>query len=571
MKRLIVILLAALTLSAVADYDADLRQRLADYYFLEGVRQRAIGDESLSAALMQRSLDISGDKTSREAFELGSRLMLFGQTNIDSLQTARGVEFCESYFNANPTDIYAGSYIATFHAGNGNPDRAIEIYETLEKAKSDNTALLAGHADLLMRQRRIDEATAIYRRLERTLGRGTALTQRLVSGLLFQGDTIGALNEVDDLIATQPRSVEALHLGAYISTMLNRPEQGLGYIERAQVLDPTNGATYYHAASIYKLLGRDADYENAIRGAIEGDDLDVSSKVELLRYYIGEELLPDGTGAEKIDPLFESLVNQYTHDADLRRLYASFLITQKRYFEAAEQMEQVIALSPAEPADYDMLARLYGSAGRLDNMIKATRLAISVFPKEIGFYELQAGAFSNDDQQERAVETLKRALAIDSLTDETRSDLYRDMADIAQASFAATADTIRAYYEESLRLNPENDLAMNNYAYWLSESTGGDLLRAKELIAKVIIYDPGSPTYYDTYAWVCFKLGDLENAKRYIDMALLFDKSEQENSPEQLAELLSHGAAIYERLGQLDKADEYRARANQLTQQLEEE
>ncbi|MCM1309937.1 MAG: tetratricopeptide repeat protein [Bacteroides sp.] len=566
MKRLLFILLAALTLSAAADYDADLRQRLADYYFLEGMRQRAIGDESLSTALMQRALDISGDRTSRQAFEVGSRLMMFGQSNGDSLQLSRGIALCESYFGAHPDDIYAGSYIASYHADSGNLDRAIEIYEILEKAKPDNTALLGGHADLLMRQHRIDDATAIYRRLERTLGRNTALTQRLVSGLVFQGDTVGALAEIDDLIAAQPRSVEALHLGAYISTMLNRPEQGLGYVERAQVLDPSNGATYYHAASIYKLLGRDDDYETAIRGAIEGDDLELDAKIELLRYFIGEEMLPDGTGADKIAPLFESLVSQYTHDADLRRLYASFLITEKRYSEAAEQMEQVIALSPSTPADFDLLVRLYGSAGRTDSMIDATRMAITAFPKEVGFYELQAGAYSRNEQPELAIETLRSALAIDSLTAQTRSTLFRDIADMAQVSKAVSADSIRAYYEQALTLDPENDLAMNNYAYWLSETPGGDLLRAKDLIAKAIIFDPGSATYYDTYAWVCFKLGDLENAKRYIDMALLFDKSEQEDSPEQLAELLNHGAEIYERLGQLDKANEYRTRANQLTQ-----
>lgn len=549
-----------------ADYNADVRQRKADYFFLEGMRRRTLGDESLSTALMQRALDLTSDPAGREAFEVGGRMMVFAQANRDSIQLVRGLELCERYFGANPADTYAGSFLANYYAETGNASRAIEIYEILERAKPDNTALLAAHADLLMRVRRIDDATLIYRRLERSLGRSTALTQRLVSGLIMQGDTTGALAEINDFIASQPRSIEALHLGAYITTMLNRPELGLGYVERAKTLDPANGATYYHAANIYKALGRTDDYEAAIRGAIEGEELDVEPKIELLRFFIGEELAPDGTGSEKIDPLFESLVSQFTHDSELRLLYSSYLITLKRYAAAAEEMEQVVALTPGNPADLELLARLYGSADELDRMLETTRRAIRQYPAQTGFYELQAGVLANRGEYPAAIETLRAALRVDSLTAETRSDLCRDIADIAQQNAGADADTIIAYYERALELNPENDMAMNNYAYWISEH-GGDLLRAKALIARAVLFDPGSSTFYDTYAWVCFRLGELADAKRYIDMAILFDKSEQEGAPEQMAEILGHAAEIYDRLGQTAKAGEYRQRVQQLTEQ----
>ncbi len=564
MRRLLFILFAAFALTSRADYDTDALERKADYYFLEGMRQRALGQESLSTALMHRSFDLSANKSGREAFESGSHMMMYGHINRDSLQIARGVALCESYFTANTKDIYAGSYLANYHAENGNPGRAIEIYEILEQEKPENTALMGGHADLLMRVGRINDATAIYRRIERTMGRNTALTRRIVSGMVMQGDTLGALAEINDLIAAQPRSVEALHEGAFLSTALNKPKQGLEYIKKAVALDPTNSATYYHAANIYKKLGDEQAYEKAIFNAIEGDDLDLNPKTELLRYYISEELQPDGTGAEKIDSLFETMVSQYTHDASLRELYTSYLITMQRYTDAAEQMEQAVALDNSKPQNFILLAQLYGSANDFENLIKTTRKGQQFYPNETRFYELRAGAQSRLKLYPEAVGSLREALAIEGLTDQTRSNLYRDIADIAQQDSSTLADSIITNYEEALRLNPENDLAMNNYAYWLAENRG-DLLRAKDLIAKAVIFDPGSATYYDTYAWVCYRLGDLENAKRYIDMALLFDKSEQENSPEQLSELLEHAAAIYESLGQLDKAKEYLDRANQLT------
>jgi len=554
--------------SARADYDSEAAGRKADYYFLEGMRQRTLGKEDLSTALMSRALDLSGDPAGREAYEVGGRLMMFGHANRDSTMFLKGLALCEGYFAEHPDDIFAGSYLASYHAETGHVDRAISIYETLEKTRPDNISFIAGHADLLLRAQRLDEAIGLYRRLEKTIGRNPALTQRITNVQIWQGDTLGALAEIDGLIAALPRSVEALQLGASAASQFGYPEKALGYIDRAKALDPANGTTYYYAANVYKALGRTDDYDAAIRGAITGDDIERDAKIELLRYYIGEELDKEG-GNGKIDPLFESLVGQYTHDYQIRVIYMSYLASQKRWAEAAEQMEQAVAVSPEDPDDYIMLARLYGSAENIDGLLGATESGLARHPGNIDLYRLQSAAYTRKKDYAAATRTLRRALTVDSISDTGRSELYCDIADIMQKG-ATDSTEIAANYEKALELNPGNDLAMNNYAYWLSTS-GGDLIRAKELIGKAVVFEPGSAIYYDTYAWICFKLGELEDAKRYIDMAILFDKSEQEGDPSSMAEMLQHAGDIYDRIGQKEKAAEYHERARRLDPDIKSE
>lgn len=556
-------LVAASAAALRADYDAEASARKVDYYFLEGLRQRALGHEDLSAAMMARALELSNDKSVREAYETGGRMMLFGSQNRDSIVFARGLELCETYFDKHPDDVFAGSYLANYHAGANHVDRAIAIYETLAKTKPDNVALTAGHADMLLRARRLDEAIGLYRKLEKTMGRNPAITQRIINVLIWQGDTVAAIAEADDLINALPRSVEALQLGASAASEFGRNDLALGYIERAKQLDPTNGTTYYYAANVYKAMGRNDDYDQAIKAAITGDDIEPDAKIELLRYYISEEIDKE-EGSSKIDPLFESLIAQYTHDYQIRHIYTSYLATQKRWSEAAEQLSHAVAVSPENPEDFILLARLYGSADNYDGLLEATVNGLEHHPDYIELYQLQAAAFMRKENLNAASATLERALALDSIAPDERSDIYRDIADIGQRT-DAPRDSIVANYERALKLNPENDLAMNNYAYWLSTIDGGDLLRAKELISRAVVFEPGSSTYYDTFAWVCYRLGDLENAKRYIDMAILFDKSELSGNTESMAEMLGHAADIYESLGQHDKADEYRTRAARLT------
>lgn len=568
MKHLIICIIALIAAAAPynnaarADYNADATERKADYYFLEGLRQRTLGHEDLSTALMARALELNGDKSVREAYEVGGRLMMFGQQNRDSLVFARGLQLCEAYFDKHPDDIFAGSYLANYYAGVNRIDRAIAIYEILEQSKPDNVSLTANHADLLLGARRLDEATALYRKLEKNMGRNPALTKRITNVLVWQGDTLGALAEIDDLIAALPRSVEALQLGASAAAQFGRHDKALDYIDRAFALDPTNGTTYYYAANVYKTLGRDADYENAIRGAITGDDIELEAKIELLRFFINEEIDKE-QGNAKIVPLFESLVSQYTHDYQIRYIYMSYLAAQNRWAEAAEQLAQAVSVSPENPADYIMLARLYGSADDIDGLLAATGEGLRHHPGVVELFQLRAAGFMRKDNLDAAASTIESALALDTVKTNDRSDLLRDLADIGQRR-NISADSIVANYEKALELNPENDLAMNNYAYWLATTEGGNLVRAKELIAKAVVFEPGSATYYDTYAWVCYRLGDLENARRYIDMAILFDKSEQEGNPESMAEMLGHAAEIYESLGLKDKADEFRTRVEQL-------
>ncbi|HBX64884.1 MAG TPA: hypothetical protein DEG32_01505, partial [Balneolaceae bacterium] len=74
-------------------------------------------------------------------------------------------------------------------------------------------------------------------------------------------------------------------------------------------------------------------------------------------------------------------------------------------------------------------------------------------------------------------------------------------------------------YELALRYDPDNDNAMNNYAYNLSVREE-NLERAKELALKAIEVAPENAAYLDTVGWVYFKLGDYDRAERFIQAAI---------------------------------------------------
>jgi tetratricopeptide (TPR) repeat protein len=104
-------------------------------------------------------------------------------------------------------------------------------------------------------------------------------------------------------------------------------------------------------------------------------------------------------------------------------------------------------------------------------------------------------------------------------------------------------------FDESVKLDPENYIAMNNYAYYLSIS-GRDLDKAERMSGKVIEKFPDNSTYLDTHAWVLFKKGDYSLAKFYMESAI-------KNGGEENPTLLEHYGDILFMLKKLDEASKF--------------
>ena len=109
----------------------------------------------------------------------------------------------------------------------------------------------------------------------------------------------------------------------------------------------------------------------------------------------------------------------------------------------------------------------------------------------------------------------------------------------------AMYDQCDSLYISALKIYPNNDLLMNNYAYSLAVR-GINLNYALELSLKAIEAQPDNGAYLDTIGWIYFKLGSYNKALDYVKRAV--DK--RETSPV----VWEHLGDIYHRLGDIKNA-----------------
>ncbi len=99
----------------------------------------------------------------------------------------------------------------------------------------------------------------------------------------------------------------------------------------------------------------------------------------------------------------------------------------------------------------------------------------------------------------------------------------------------------------------DNASVMNNYAYFLTLENRS-LDRALDMAERVMKIEGSNPTFIDTYAWVLYKIGRLDEAKRAMQQALSLDTRRS-------ADLAAHYGDILWDLGETFMAETYWQRA----------
>lgn len=520
-------------------------QRKADYYFMESLRRDAAEEFDAGYLLLQRAVELDGLSSTEPGSLLGGKMISLSRG--DSTMLARGMALLESHFNANPSDLYAGFNLALTYEHIGRGEQTLRIWQTLDSIYPDDVNVIWRRAAVESRYGSPDTALALLDRIERLEGITPPLVMQQTQLLLTKGDTLTALDRVDQMLRSIPADADARVYAAGFYDHIGRRDLAAEAIEKALELDPTNGAAYYQRANLYKLNGESDKYLKEIVTAIRLDDLDQESKLGLLADYLKQY----GDSADRRDEtseIMQSLVSQYPHDETMRRYISGYYVAVKDFAQAAEQLAYAADMNHDDPELWAMVIRLYSSADSLDRSIATAREAVGYMPDDAELRQLLGMVLSQSGRYSEAIDALKESLSL-STDPEADSETYTSIGDVWQQ--ACEPDSAIAAYEKALELFPDNDLALNNYAYYLA-TRGQELARAEKMSSRSMLLRPGLATYLDTYAWILYQLGDYQKAKEYIDTALLRTDKSQLSS-----ELLEHAGDINFKLGREEAALEY--------------
>lgn len=541
----------------------------ARYFYLEGLRQQTDENNDRAYELFKHAARL--DPQYAEAASAFGSLRL--ANSLDTLQTraelARSLRLMRPFVDQYPEDYNEATYYAYVATHLDSIKEAIRVYERTNRLRPDLTSNLYRLSEVYMADGNVDSALNVLSRYEEIEGMDPQITVKKISYRLAYKDTVGAINEATALVNHNPAEPAYLILKGNIYEMTGDKDSTLHYFKEAERLNPDYGAAKLALADYYRQEGDSAAYDTKTYEALLSEDFDMDQKVELLGQYL-QTLLSDNHNTERGDYLFSVLRNQYPHEPNVLDLAARYSAAKGDYDEAVEEIGYAIDQSPTNETYRGQLMTYYLADDRPEDALKAFREAEKVMTPGRSLMVLYASAAQMAEDYPLAIEAYKRVakdiaptLPLDGKLEAKQvpaSINYEDLQRLSQVftsigdSYYSMKDLKNAFvaYDNALLLFPDNAMALNNYAYFLIED-GGDLEKAAEMSERSLEGENSSnPTFLDTFAWILYKQGKYDEARKFQAEAVEISEREEATS----AELYNHYGDILEAVGEHDEAIE---------------
>jgi tetratricopeptide (TPR) repeat protein len=530
-----------------ADNDTETGRK-ADFIYMEAMSKNAQGDDGSFFELLKAAYELDTTETS-VGQNLGYYLMALGRN--DTIMARKGYSLMRRHFNMHPDDYYGAIFYGMVNNSLGNTDESIRIWTIVDSLNPDKPDVAVKLVESLQEKRdtaSLRRSLDVLRRIERAEGKDIGLTSHKIRAMLALGDTTATINEINDLMTSSPRNTGYQIYAGDVFMAMRKPDRAMEYYNLACQTDSTNGIAYYKRAQLYLQRGDSTGYDREINRALMQENLDVEEKIELLRDYVGK-LYGDSLRRPQIKNLFETLIVQHPHEAQIRDLYASYLVVTGDLRSAAEQQEYAVDADLSNTGRWRSIMSLYGQLNDIPTAISTGKRALEFIPDDPVVNLLMGANYQMTEDYDQALGYFRKALTLTDENDNSaRSQIVASIGDIYYAR--EMPDSAFVYYKEAVSLDPENLLALNNFAYYLAENEQ-DLDMAERYSAICVRANSENDTAIDTYAWIFYKKKDYVKAKEWIDRAL---ELEAENPQ---ADVLNHAGDIYFMNREVAKAVEF--------------
>ncbi len=522
----------------------EIRLREAEFFFSEAEKYFILEDYAKALLYFQRVSELN--PTNATVHYKIAEVLAKGTKEEDIQKAAQSIELALKYEKKNKYFYLLASNI---YANLGQFEKATTALETMLKEVKGTEDYLFELAALYLYDKKEDEALKVYNRAEDIMGVNEVSSQQKQRIYLDKGKIPEALAEGEKLLQAYPDEERYVLGFAETLSMNGQRSKAIQYLENFIKDHPEAGNAKMVLAGLYKDDGQEEKSRSYVLEVFDDPQVNVSSKVLMMGTY--NAMLSQNQSKKINDPeletfvvnLFKKLETNYSTDPNVHLVGGDLYMTLEKDEDAKREYLKAVRSGSASFEAWQNLLYLETQSNQIDSLIAHSEEALEMFPNQAMVHYFNGYGHLRKKQFREASYSLEQAKKLSTSNPAFVSELNGMLGDCYNAT-KEYAKSDQAY-EEALAFNPNNDIVLNNYSYYLALRKE-NLEKAEKMAAQLVKNFPENPSYLDTYAWVLFERGKYKEAKKTIEKAI--------QSGQGTATHFEHYGDILFQLGDIDNA-----------------
>ena len=522
----------------------EARLREAEFFFTEAQKYFILEDYSKALVYFERVAELN--PTNATVHYKISEILSKGAKEEDLLKASQSIEIALKYEKKNKYFYLLASNI---YAGLGEFDKATNALETMMKEVKGTEDYLYELAALYLFGKKEDEALKVYDRAEAVLGVDETSSIQKQRIFLERGNVDKAIGEGEKLIEAFPDEERYLLGFAETLSRYGQVEKAIGYVEHFIKNHPDAGNSKLLLAGFYRDNGQEQKSREYAQQVFDDLSVDVSSKVLMMGVYGNSLSINKSKNITDKDletfslALFKKLETSYPTDPNVQLIGGDLFMTLQKDKEALEHYLKAVRNGSSSFDAWQNLMFLESETNQIDSLIKHSEEALELFPNQAMAYYFNGFGYLRKKKFREGAYALEQAKKLSTNNPAFVSELNSMLGDAYQGSKEYVKSN--ASYEESLAYNPNNDIVLNNYSYYLALRKE-NLDKADKMSAQLIKLFPENQAYLDTRAWVLYAQEKFKEARKVIEKVIQLGQAS--------ATHLEHYGDILFQLGEVDLA-----------------
>lgn len=447
-------------------------------------------------------------------------LEFYGETLFNLFRFNEAIIVCKDLIKRDKTNEDYYINLAKAYIWNNNFNGAIRTYNDLEKVKGVNYYTSIQKYQLYIDQKKINEAA----------------------------------KELEILLKHTPNDLEVCELLSDCYILNNDFDKAFDLLKKISELNPEDGSIHLRLSDFYLKKSNKEKYLEELFLAFSSENLDSELKLKKLLMMIQDHTENGIHELEYLIHISKTIIDLHPKNDKGHYIYADLLNTNKDFSKAIIHYKKSVQINPNQQYAWIELLLLYLHKNNYNSLVIESKEALEFFPTNATIYYLNSLGNYNLKNYLKAIESIETGVNFVGNNNSLASEMY--------GLLGSLYNTMKNYkysdeaYELSLDLSPRNAITLNNYAYYLA-LRGEKLEKAEKMSKKSIELFPEEGNYYDTYAWILYKMKKYSEAKKYIEIAI---QKGQHSS----VVVMEHMRDILFELGEIEESERFKKKAIEL-------